>query len=76
MKGKKKKMDFDKETEKQRIMSDLQEKPIAFYCDECKVEIYEGNEAYSFINGTICEDCIDKELEQIKKNARFITGEN
>lgn len=69
-------MDFDNEIENQRLKEDLQERKVTFYCDECKTEIYEGNEAYSFINGCICEDCIDKELEQIKKNARFIVGED
>lgn len=69
-------MDFDNVIEKQRIESDLQEKSVVFYCDECSREMYEGNEAYSFINGTICEDCIDRELEQMKKNSKFIVGED
>lgn len=67
-------MNFDKEMENQRMVVDSQEQPVAFYCDECKQEIYNGEESYSFINGCICENCMDKELQQLKENAKFVAN--
>ena len=33
---------------------------VAFRCDECQAEIYEGDDYYEICGYNFCEDCIEK----------------
>lgn len=68
-------MDFDNYIENLRIENDLQEQDVLLCCDECKGEIYRGNEYYNIEGYNLCEDCFDKMQEREKEDHMLIAGE-
>lgn len=36
-------------------------------CEECEFEISEGYEMYEYEGETLCEECMDKKLEELKR---------
>ena len=44
---------------------------VAFRCDECKAEIYEGDDYYEICGYCFCEECIEK----CRKEAETEEGE-
>lgn len=68
-------MDFDNCLENQRHKLDLQEIPVAYECDGCKSEIYNGNEYFVEEGYILCEDCYDEIQRKQKEEASHIAGE-
>lgn len=68
-------MDFDNYIENERLINDLQEQKVIYSCDECKTEIYKGNEFYSIEGYNLCEDCYDEMQRREKQEHKHIAGD-
>ena len=69
-------IDWDKELERIRQSIDPQEEDAFMYCENCKKEIYEGEDYYSIDAGDICEDCFEKYQNWERQEYRRTAGEN
>jgi len=68
-------MDFDNYIENERLINDLQEQKVIYTCDECKAEIYKGNEFYSIEGYNLCEDCYDEMQRREKQEHKHVAGD-
>ena len=69
-------IDWDRELERLREQLDAQEQEPEFYCDNCKKEIYAGEDYYKIDEGDICEDCFEKYQDYERQECLRTAGDD
>ena len=63
--------------EEQRLQLDREEQgKVAFQCDRCGRDIYDGEEYYCREGDWLCEECFDELQKDEKYECRMIAGDD
>ncbi len=69
-------INWDKELERLRHQLDSQEQSAIMICDNCKKDIYQGEDYFEIEAGNICEDCFEKYQDWEKNECKRTAGED